>query len=472
MPVTLAMLDATLPDNAALATRFGVTGYPTLKMFRDHSAEGVVEYTGGRDADGIVAFLTKQTGPVSMKLESAAEAAALVQKEEIVIVRLQKCIALPVLHAACAACSGLALRDSYLRTFWPAVFSHQQFGVLPEGSDAEAQMAFLFVAASLRNDYVFAHVTDGALLPFGGVPDTSGPQAVMYKKYDNPFVMTSDLSANALRAWVHLHAQPRVVRLRSNDSKHKAALKHIHEAKVPRVFAFGAFDGDVPADAPILAAVEAAAVAHPELKFVVGDAALNPDTVTHFGLTTDDLPAAVVHDVTSGQKVYTQPRITQDGLAAFISDFKAGALVPNFKSEPLPNNNGMPVTTLVANNFEAVVGRRAAAGKTILIMFYTTWCSFCQMLAPVYEEVGEHFAGRNDVIIAKMDAEANSMTDDRYKSNSVPTVFLQTASGAASEFEGDYTKEEMIALVEQHAALAGDDILKSDAVATELQAEL
>jgi protein disulfide-isomerase-like protein len=262
------------------------------------------------------------------------------------------------------------------------------------------------------------------------------------------------------------------MRLRSNDSKHKAALKHIHEAKVPRVFAFGAFDGDVPADAPILAAVEAAAVAHPELKFVVGDGALNPDTVAHFGLTIDDLPAAVVQDVTSGQKVYIQPRITQHDLDAFISDFQAGALVPKFKSEPMPNNNGVPVTVLVANNFEAVVGRRAATGKTVLLKFYTTWCGFCQQLAPIYEEVGKHFARRDDVVIAKMDADANSMTDGRFKLKSVPTLFLQTASGTASEYMGDHTKEAMIAFVEQQAALAGADTLKNDAVATELQAEL
>jgi hypothetical protein len=86
-PVTLAMVDATLPGNEALAQSFGVTSYPTLKMFRYHSAEGAVEYTGGRDADGIVAYLTKQTGPVSMKLESAADAAALAEKEDFVIVR-------------------------------------------------------------------------------------------------------------------------------------------------------------------------------------------------------------------------------------------------------------------------------------------------------------------------------------------------------------------------------------------------
>jgi thioredoxin-like negative regulator of GroEL len=97
VPVTLAMLDATLPDNAALAARFGVTGYPTLKMFRDHSSvEGMQDFSGGRDADDIVSYLTKQAGTAaaSTKLHSAADVATLAQKEEVVIVReLKSCIA-------------------------------------------------------------------------------------------------------------------------------------------------------------------------------------------------------------------------------------------------------------------------------------------------------------------------------------------------------------------------------------------
>jgi hypothetical protein len=67
-------------------------------MFRDHSSvEGMQEFSGGRDANDIVSYLTKHAGTAaaSTKLDSAADAAALAQKEEVVIVRCaQKCIAL------------------------------------------------------------------------------------------------------------------------------------------------------------------------------------------------------------------------------------------------------------------------------------------------------------------------------------------------------------------------------------------
>jgi protein disulfide-isomerase A1 len=327
----------------------------------------------------------------------------------------------------------------------------------------------MFVAASLRGDYVFAHVADGALLPSSGTGDMVGPHVLMLKKDDAPRI-TSDLSADALRTWVQAHAQPRVAHLRSKDPKHKAALKHIHEAKAPRVFVFfGAFDdGAAATDAQLVADMTAAAATHPELKFVIGDAELNPDTVSHFGLTADDLPAAVVHDVTFGQKMYTLPRITPGGLEIFISDFKAEKLVPVFKTAPEQEDGGA-VTVLVATNFKAKVGHPDAAGKTILLKLYAPWCGFCQQLAPVYEAVGEHFADRDDVMIAKFDADANSATDARYTISAVPTFFLQTASGEAVPYTGEHTKEALIAFVEQHAETIRQNALTADATTVAAQ---
>jgi protein disulfide isomerase len=271
---------------------------------------------------------------------------------------------------------------------------------------------------------------------------------------------------------VEAHGQPRVARLGSKESRHQAALKRVAASEAPRMFVLCAFDG-ASMDAPLLAAMQAAATVHPELDFIIGDAATSASTVSFFGLSADDLPAAVLHDVASNDKKYTRASITPEGLEDFIADFRSGLLVPIVKSEPIPEDNSAPVIMLVAKNFDAIVGLPAAAGKTILLNFHAPWCAHCKMLAPVYEEVGEHFAGRNNVVIAKMDADANSVTDDRFKVTGFPMLFVQTRAGDVVRYMGERSKEPLIAFVEQHTAVADESALVSDAaVASALQAEL
>lgn len=55
--VMLAKVDLTRPSTAALRTRYGIRGFPALKIFKAHS-ELPYEYRGPRDTDGIVQYLT------------------------------------------------------------------------------------------------------------------------------------------------------------------------------------------------------------------------------------------------------------------------------------------------------------------------------------------------------------------------------------------------------------------------------
>uniref|UniRef100_A0A8K9VFM0 Protein disulfide-isomerase A3 n=1 Tax=Oncorhynchus mykiss TaxID=8022 RepID=A0A8K9VFM0_ONCMY len=72
--VPLAKVDCTAsPDTCG---RFGVTGYPTLKIFRN--GEDASSYDGPRSADGIVHFMKKQAGPNSVTLRREADLEAFV----------------------------------------------------------------------------------------------------------------------------------------------------------------------------------------------------------------------------------------------------------------------------------------------------------------------------------------------------------------------------------------------------------
>ena len=57
--IVIADVDAT--ENQALASKYGVQGYPTIKFFPKGSLEPE-EYTGGRTADTIVSWVNDKTG--------------------------------------------------------------------------------------------------------------------------------------------------------------------------------------------------------------------------------------------------------------------------------------------------------------------------------------------------------------------------------------------------------------------------
>ena len=47
--------------------------------------------------------------------------------------------------------------------------------------------------------------------------------------------------------------------------------------------------------------------------------------------------------------------------------------------------------------------------------------------------MGDHFKGRSDVVIAKMDATANDVPDSRFKVAGFPTLYVLSADGAVSK---------------------------------------
>merc|ERR1712209_68634 len=79
--IVLAKVDAT--EEGAVAEKFEVRGYPTLKFFRNGKA---TEYGGGRTADTIVSWLEKKTGPPALAVASVEEATAFVAGKDVVVI--------------------------------------------------------------------------------------------------------------------------------------------------------------------------------------------------------------------------------------------------------------------------------------------------------------------------------------------------------------------------------------------------
>ena len=77
----LAKVDATIHKD--LSSRFGVSGFPTLKFF-NHGKD--VEYKGGRDEAAIVAWVSKQSQPPSTLAHTVEEVEKAAEAHKVVVV--------------------------------------------------------------------------------------------------------------------------------------------------------------------------------------------------------------------------------------------------------------------------------------------------------------------------------------------------------------------------------------------------
>jgi len=109
----------------------------------------------------------------------------------------------------------------------------------------------------------------------------------------------------------------------------------------------------------------------------------------------------------------------ETGLNAFIQQALDGTYPSYKKSEVPPKKNDGPVLTLVGKTFVDLV---YDSEKSVFVDFYTPWCGHCKKLAPIWEELGATTRGDN-VIIAKMDLQANSAPDD-LNIKGYPTLIL------------------------------------------------
>ncbi|XP_059631799.1 protein disulfide-isomerase-like [Cornus florida] len=399
-PLILAKVDANEEQNKAIANDFEIRGFPTIKILRN-GGKSVQDYKGPRDADGIVDYLKKQSGPASVEIKSVEDATGLIDDKKIIIV-----------------------------------------GVFPEFSGEKFEN-FTALAEKLRSEYEFGHTLNAKLLP-RGESSVSAPVVRLFKPFDEQFVDFQDFNVDALEKSIEEASVPIVTLFNKDPNNHPFVVKFFNGPDA-KAMLFINFSSDNLESFKSKYHEVAEQYRGKGINFLMGDLEASQGAFQYFGLKEDQVPLIVIQ-TNDGQK-YLKPNVEPDTIASWVKEYKEGNVLPYRKSEPIPEVNDEPVKVVVADSFYDIVLK---PGKNVLLEFYAPWCGHCKKLAPILDEVALSLQNDADVVIAKIDATANDIPNDTFDVKGYPTLYFKSASGNLSQYDGDRTKEDIIDYIQKN----------------------
>ncbi|XP_046403308.1 protein disulfide-isomerase A3 [Ischnura elegans] len=400
-PIMFAKVDCT-EGGKETCNKFGVTGYPTLKIFKD--GEVNKEYGGPRDADGIIKYMKSQVGPSSKELTSSQVHKDFIGKPEVGVV-------------------GYFEGDSSMKS------------------------SFLKLADKLREKVRFGHVLDKATLEEAKYKDNIvlyRPKHLHNKFEPNFVVYDGEANKDSLEKWItnNYHG---LVGHRTRDT--------VQDFKNPLIVAYYGVDytrnpkGTNYWRNRILKVAKSFA---DEFSFAISAKDDFQHELNEFGYdyVPGDKPVVFARNA-EGQKFVMKDEFSIENFEKFLTELKDGKLEPYLKSEPIPEDNSGPVKIAVAKNFDEIVTDN---GKDTLIEFYAPWCGHCKKLAPVYDELGQKMADE-DVEIVKMDASNNDVPPP-YEVRGFPTLYWAPKDDKANpvKYEGGRDLDDFVKYIAQRAS--------------------
>uniref|UniRef100_A0A2I9LPF6 Protein disulfide-isomerase n=1 Tax=Centruroides hentzi TaxID=88313 RepID=A0A2I9LPF6_9SCOR len=384
--IRLAKVDAT--EESELAGKFKVKGYPTIKFFREGEP---IDYTGGRTANDIVNWLKKKTGPPAINLNTVEEAVQFKDSKDVVVIGFFK--------------------D-------------------PESKPAKAYLE----AAYAIDDHPFGITSDEKVYKeFKVEKDT----IILFKKFDegkNEY--EEEITKDNIKKFVKSNSLPLVI-----EFSHATAQK--------------IFGGDIKLHNLLFISKKSKVFDEilkkynnvaKEFKNKVLFVYINSDEADHekiiefFGLKKEEQPAMRLIKLEEGMSKYKPEttELSEENIQKFVKGVLDGTVKQHLLSQDLPEDwDKHPVKVLVNKNFDEVAFDKS---KDVIVEFYAPWCGHCKQLAPIYEELGEKYKDRDDIVIAKMDATANEL--EHTKINSFPTIKLyKKGTNEAVEYNGERTLE-------------------------------
>jgi len=360
--IVLAKVDATIESE--LGKQFGVKGYPTLKWFKNGKP---TEYSGGRTADPIVAWVEKKTGPAAVPLNDAEASKKFLADNKVVVV-----------------------------------------GFFKDQTTDEAK-AFLEAADNMEDAKCGITSEDEVFKAH----EVEGNKIVLFKQFDEGRSdYDGEYVAKSIAEFVATSSMPTLVEF-NGETANKIfggiIKKHL-------ILFLSSTSEDFKAQSEM--ATEVAKEHKGKILFVYIDVskADSSRVLDFFNAKAEDAPAMRMTHLGETMIKY-KPEVSNlddndefvANIKAFVDGVESGKIQPHLKSDDIPADwDSKGVKVLVGKNFADVA---LDAEKHVLVEFYAPWCGHCKSLAPIYDELGEKYKDSKDIVIAKMDSTTNEVKD-------------------------------------------------------------
>lgn len=391
---TLVDLDAT--EEKDIAQKYGIRGFPTLKLFS--KGEVISDYKGGRTKDALIKYIERASLPSVVECADADAVAAFAKdnkgKSQVY------CAACDKMSAEYTKCS-MSLRDSM-----PDSISF--------ASVADAALLKELAGSDVAADSILLVREDGSSEKFDGKPEDLEDWVKL-----GSLPTFAELSRENAGVYTELN-QPIFILFQDPEKKDKEVNEIVTSIASENRGAGVVFTW----------------INKVELK----------SFAEHLGVA-DKTPAIVVYEFKSDTKFIFSEEFSKETVSAFVAKIIAGEMQPTTKSESIPEKNDEPVKIVVGESWKTLVEDDT---KDVLIEQYAPWCGHCKKLAPILDDLATKLADVKTLVIAKMDATQND-APKAFKAKGYPTLHFFPAGGKGVSYEGGRTLKDFVEYLKENA---------------------
>lgn len=362
------LFEVNCESDSELCTEAGVQGYPTLKIY--NHGEFSEDYKGLRTVDDIVDTMTMIASVPVVEVFSA---------------------------------SGMK-----------EILDSDAFTVCLQSKKSEEYDEFEIVARKLRKLITFAFTKDSLLdSSKKSLIKLTRPKYMETKLEDSTAIYDGPYKANDIERWIKAN-------IFGYAGIREPKTEFVFEKPYLFLYAGANLERD-PSNVRYLRnrLITVAKETKSKLQFALVDKDSYRYEMNEIGLEDINRPVVAVIFDKNDRKYVMSEKFGVPELTKFVNDFTNGKLEPFIKSEPIPEKQEGNVVKVVGKTFDEIV---LDESKDVLIEFFAPWCQHCKVLKPNYEKLAEKLKNEKDVVIAAIDATANSYPPE-FSVTGFPSIF-------------------------------------------------